>query len=242
MVEIEDAISYPMQSDNWVVTVLIGGALGLFFWLLVPIFILQGYYANVIRTKLAGETEPPSFGDWGQLLIDGLKLFVIGIVYMLVPVLIGGVLAVVGALLGSASEALGFLMFLLAFFVYLVLALAFGYFASVGIVNFVHEDDLSAAFDIGTIKSVGLTKAYAIPWLVGIAIVFGISFVVGMVGIIPILGFIIIIFVTPFTNFFSYMIVFSLWAEGFMEAKGMATNGPADSEPTGTSQPTGADF
>jgi len=214
MSSIADAITYPTESDDWLVTVLIGGVLSLLGFLVVPLLLVYGYLVRAIRANLDGESEPPSFGDWGELLVDGLKALVIVFLYMLVPlavmmVTIGGSIAAIAT--GSdaaAATGVGGLVAggLLAF----VLALVFGYLSAVGLVNFCREERFGAAFDLGRIRDIGLDADFALPWLVSI----GVFFAAGIVGAIPVVGFILGVFL----NFYALVVAANLWANGFDEA------------------------
>lgn len=218
MSSIEDAVTYPMESDDWIVTVLIGGFMLLLSFLLIPAFIAYGYLLRAIRSNLAGEPEPPTFGDWGELIVDGLKVFVIGIIYMIVPLIVmfvtvGGFLA--GIATGSeAGAAAGLGTLLLGMLATFVLALVFGYFAVVGIVNFANEDRFGAAFDVGTLTDVGINGDFAVPWLVSVGVFLGVSIIVGALNIIPGLGALVGVFL----NFYALIVAANLWADGYLAA------------------------
>ncbi|MDZ7730637.1 MAG: DUF4013 domain-containing protein [Natrialbaceae archaeon] len=68
------------SSPSW-----IGGGLMLFSFLILPIFIVYGYFMNVVRESTAESPQVPKFEEWGDLFVDGLKVFVIGFVYMIIP-------------------------------------------------------------------------------------------------------------------------------------------------------------
>ncbi|PSQ41431.1 hypothetical protein BRD14_06445 [Halobacteriales archaeon SW_5_68_122] len=233
MSSIGDAVTYPMESDDWLKTVLIGGAMLLFSFLLIPAFVAYGYMIRAMQASLEGEPEPPSFGDWGGLIVDGLKVFIIGVVYFLVP-LAAMVLTVGGAALavftgseaGAAAGAGTLLFGMLATF---VLALVFGYFAAVGLVNFAREERFGAAFDVGVVKSVGLDGDFAVPWLVSVGVFLAVSIVTSVLNIIPGLGFVVGVFL----NFYALVVAANLWAGGFREAtEGGSTAGQTGIEET----------
>lgn len=218
MSSIEDALTYPTESDDWIVTVVIGGFMLLLSVFLIPAFIAYGYLVRAIRSNLEGEPEPPTFGDWGELIVDGLKVFVVGIVYMIVPLIVmfvtvGGF--VVGVATGSdAGAAAGIGTLLLGMLATFVLALLFGYFAVVGIVNFAKEDRLGAAFDFGTIRAVGFDGDFAVPWLISVGVFFGVSIIVGILNIVPGLGALVGVFL----NFYALIVAANLWADGYLAA------------------------
>lgn len=83
-IDIERVVTYPMQSDEWIKTVLIGGVLTLLAALIVPAFLLYGYLLRVLRAGIAEDEEPPVFDEWGRLLREGVVAFVIVILYQLI--------------------------------------------------------------------------------------------------------------------------------------------------------------
>lgn len=215
MTGFEDALTYPMESDDWVKTVLIGGILSILGFLIVPLFIVYGYLVRAIRANLAGEPEPPAFGDWGELLVEGLKATVIGFVYMLVPlaamaITMGG--AVMAMATGSeAGAAAGFGGIMVGSLLTFVLMLLFGYLATVALVNFAREARLGAAFDVNVIKNVGLSRAFAVPWLLSIAVFMGAV----LLNVVPLIGTLLAVF----ANFYALIVASVLWADGFDNAR-----------------------
>jgi hypothetical protein len=162
MASIEDTITYPMESDEWLKIVLIGGVLTVFGFLIVPMLPVYGYIVRTLRHRLDGRPEPPSFGEWSSLFVDGLQAWVIGIIYLIIPLVVGAVTVggsiaamATGSRAGSAAGVAGLIG---GFLVTFVLALVFGYFAVVGVVNFAREDHFGAAFDLDTIRAVALNR------------------------------------------------------------------------------------
>ena len=130
MSSIEEALTYPTESDDWIVTVLIGGVLTVLSILIIPAFIVYGYLVRAIRANLEGEPEPPTFGDWGELVVDGIKVVVVGFVYMIVPLIVmsvtvgTAVLAILSG--GEAGAAAGVGTLVVGMLATFVLALVFG--------------------------------------------------------------------------------------------------------------------
>jgi hypothetical protein len=81
---VSDSIKYP--TSNWG-KVLILGVIMIASFLIVPVFLLIGYLFRIIKATLAGLDELPEFDEVGEMFIDGLKVFVVGIVYS-IPVII----------------------------------------------------------------------------------------------------------------------------------------------------------
>jgi hypothetical protein len=212
--DFNEVITYPMERENWVKTVLIGGVLSFFGFLLLPLFVVYGYVVRTIDGSLEGSSEPPAFEDWGGLLVDGLQAWIIGIIYLIIPVIvafvtIGGSIAAMatGGRAGAAAGIGGMMVGLVLTF---ILSLAFGYLAVAAIVNFAREGQFGAAFDFDVIKSVVFDREYAVAWLVSVAI----FFVAGLVNVIPFIGWIL----TPFVGFYAAVVAADLWADGFARA------------------------
>lgn len=214
MTSIEDAITYPTESDEWILTVLIGGVLTLLSVLVVPVFLVSGYVVRAIRANLDGEPEPPTFGDWGELFVDGLKATVIGFVYMLVPFVVLGA-TVGGAVVamatgGDAGVAAGLGGMLVGLFVSFLLFVAFGYLSAVAVVNFAREGRLGAGFDVGVVRDVGLDAEFAVPYLVSVAVFVAAS----LLNVIPVVGSLVAVF----ASFYAAIVAAALWADGFVQA------------------------
>ena len=220
MAPIEDAVTYPTENDEWLKIILIGGVLTVFGFLIVPMLPVYGYIVRTLRHRLDGQPEPPSFEDWGSLFVDGLQAWIIGIIYLLIPLVVGSVTVggsiaamATGSRAGSAAGVAGLIG---GFLVTFVLALVFGYFAVVAVVNFAREDRFGAAFDIDTIRAVALDREYAIPWGVSVVVFIVAGVIASVLNIIPFLGFV----VGTFVFFYAQIVAAYLWADGFTAALG----------------------
>lgn len=210
--DFERLAKFPLQDeDDWIVTVLIGGALVFFGFLFVPMLIVYGYMVDVMRGAVEGETEPPAFGDWGDLIVDGVKAFVVILAYQIVPAVVGGGLLVLFLLIGMGADsgALSFLGFFLGFGAWGVLSLVFGYVGMAAVVNFAVEDEIGAAFDLETLRTVVTSK----DWLMAWAFYFGISLVAGVVGSLGI--------TYPFASFYALSSGGRAFGEAFASATGV---------------------
>lgn len=218
MTSLNDALRYPMDRDDWTRTVLIGGLLSLVGFLLVPLLFVYGYLARTIRRSLVNDPEPPTFDDWEDLLVDGAKVAAIGIAYFLIPAVVGAIVVggsvvaiATGTGTGVASGLLG--LFLGMLFVG-ALSLVFGYVAAAAAVNFVHEDDLSAAFDVGALRSIVFDADYFVAWLLSVAVFVGAGVIASVLNAVPVLGAI----AAPFVFFYAMVVAANLWADGFRTA------------------------
>ncbi|WP_136590056.1 DUF4013 domain-containing protein [Salinigranum halophilum] len=215
---IEESLRYLRSSEDWIKTVLIGGLLTIFGFLLVPLFIVVGYYVRVLRGTMHDESEPPVFDDWGEMLMEGLKGFAIYVVYGLVPGIIGAIIAFVGiggAIAGDSGAAgvLGGLVALVGFLVALALGLLAAYIVPAALANFVEKDDLMAGFAFGEIRAVITTKAYAMGWLTAFALLLGAGILTSVLSIVPVIGTVIGIFVTFYAAVAAFYVIGHTWAD-----------------------------
>lgn len=207
-----------MENEDWMKTVVIGGLLLLFSFLLVPMFVVYGYLVRAIRESLDDNPEPPVFDAWGELLVDGVQAWLIGLVYMVIPLVVVG-LTVGGSIAAMATGsdagvAAGLATLLAGLLVSFVLALLFGYLAVAAVVNFAREGRFGAGFDVDVIRKVAFSRDFAIAWLTAAAVFLAAGIVAGVLNVIPILGFVLGAFLT----FFVAVVAANIWADGFASA------------------------
>jgi hypothetical protein len=144
-----DSLKYPLK--NWVKLIILGVIL------LIPIVNLigLGYYLKSIRSTYEGSNLLPGFNNMGELFINGIKLFVVCVIYAVIPL----ILFIVASILGS-------LLLLLAIISTIVISIV----AFMGIANMVYyNNDIGAALRyreiIDTINAIGWGK-YIIWWII----------------------------------------------------------------------------
>ena len=213
---IVDAFNYPRESEDVVKTVLIGGLLTLFSFLLIPAFFAGGYLLRVLERTAAGDDEPPVFEGWGDLGIEGLKAFLITMVYGSVPFVIGGALLAVSLAIGSGGDALGAIgalgMFL-AMTVWFALGLAVAYVVPAALANYAEKRTIGAGFDVATLKPVLTNKTYAIGWLTAFAVILIGGVLASVVGVVPLLGQIAGAFIGFYVAMGAYAVIGRTWAD-----------------------------
>lgn len=218
MEPIEDVLRYPTRREDWIATVLIGGVLTLFSFLIIPGIVVTGYVLAVIRGRATGEETPPAWGNWADLFVDGLKAWVVAFVYAIVPTVVA--IAVFGtaiAAMASGSDlgvAVGLLGLGLGSLFWLVVALAFFYPLPASLANLAVTGRLGAAFDVGTVRQLVTTRAYAVPWLWGLAVLVVASVVGGGINAVPLIGWI----VGAIFLFYIDVVLGVLWGAGFADA------------------------
>ena len=193
---LNESVNYLRNSDDWLTTVIIGGVLGLLSVFVVPTFLVLGYVMRVLRRTMRDDEEPPVFDDWGDLLVDGLKAFVVAFVYALVPGLVAlafGVVGFFGVVGGAGADsgglaALGSVTILVGLLFAFVLGLVAAYVTPAALANYAEKDRIGAGFAVGDLRPVLTSGQYATAWLTAVAVLVGAGILAGVVGAIPFLG------------------------------------------------------
>ncbi len=232
---ISDSLRYP--SSDWSKVVILG-VLFLISFLIIPIFLALGYTFRVIKASLAGLEELPAFEEWGEMFVEGIKLFLVYMIYSL-PALIIIIISFISlwaslisltnivqasgntvtpnmflALTGSSAIIGLIIAGLYILVIYPIMAVAIGNMAY-------YNGELGAAFRFDEILSiisqigwVDLIIWYIVVIIVGVAI----GLVVSIISIIPIIGWIIPIFlVYPYFYLFYARAIAWLYSSAFTE-------------------------
>lgn len=214
---ISDSIKYP--SSNWG-KILILGIIIIASILIVPIFLLYGYILRIMKATLAGLDELPEFDEIGDMFVDGLKVFVVGIVYA-IPVWI--IAAIIGAVMGNVSSTtatVGPAMVWAIFFgniIFVIIAVIIGLIEVMAIANMAYNDgDLGAAFRFSEILDyiarIGWGK-YIVTYIL-IAIVSFIGFLIGMLTFFILIGIILLpLIIAPYIVMFGSRAIALLFAD-----------------------------
>ena len=219
---ISDSIKYP--SSNWG-KVLILGIITIASVLIIPVFLLIGYVFRIIKATLAGIDELPEFDEIGSMFVDGLKVFVVGIIYA-IPVWI--ISAIVSLLMGgntaatTASLGPGYLFaILLGNIIFFIIALIIGLVELMAIANMAYNDgDLGAAFRfseiLDIIAAIGWGK-YIATYIV-IVIIAMIGVIIGALTMIILIGFILLpLIILPYVVMFEARGIALLFADAVGE-------------------------
>lgn len=230
---ISDSIKYP--SKDWS-KVIILGLLFIVSFLIIPLFLVYGYLFRVIKASLAGVEELPDFDDWGEMLVDGIKLFFVYIIYLLPGIIIAlyslftliftlssfnhlnptatVTPTILYSLIGG-GVLFGFVFSLIySLVVYPIMAVAIGNMAF-------YDGELGSAFRFGeifsTISQIGWVDL--IIWYIAVILVSLAIIVIGtLIAIIPILGwFVLTLIIYPFMYLFYGRAVAWLYASAFTE-------------------------
>ena len=80
---LREVLSYPFKDPKWVEKFLIGSLLSLGSFFVLPLFLIYGYLAEILRNALKGkELSLPEWDEWEKKFIEGAKLFAVGLIYM----------------------------------------------------------------------------------------------------------------------------------------------------------------
>jgi hypothetical protein len=189
---------------------------------IIPIvnWIVVGYAAGVLRES-PGTEVPPKLERYGEMFVDGAKVFFASLIYMLIPIILiatggaslfAGLLSMQGSvvvpsvMLGGAGAVLLLVGVLSAIILLLLLA--------VGMAHMLKTGKFGKAFAfgeiIGIIRSIGWGKY--IGWivvLVIITIVLG-----GVAGLIPYVGWVISAVISPILSVFVFRSLGLLYNDG----------------------------
>ncbi|WP_424354156.1 DUF4013 domain-containing protein [Methanobacterium sp. MBAC-LM] len=187
---IGDAVRYPSQDWKKVVT------FGVFFllnYVIIGILFWPGYALRALKATLAGSDELPEFGDWGEMVIDSLKLIIVSIVYSIIPAIViligifGSAASIqnLGSLMSPAA-ALGLISGVVL--IGIILEIIFSLALILAIANMaLYDSDLGAAFRFSEIidlaKSIGYVD-YIIWFIVMIIVGIVIGIVAGILNVI----------------------------------------------------------
>lgn len=156
---------------------------------------LLGYLVKVLR----GDKPAPEVEGWGTLFVDGIKLFIISLIWAIPSLIIfffffGSLIG--GALMEGNPSAMiaalaGALIYLVLFF---IVALITGLLSLMGAIRFARTGSMGEAFNFGaileTIGKIGWgTYIVALIVLLIVQVVIGI--VLSIIAMIPVLGGII---------------------------------------------------
>lgn len=231
---LEEGLSYPFKGDNSIGRNLIGGLLLVFFWLFVPLLAFFGYIVRVLRTTAEGEENPPEFGDWGDMIVDGLKGMVVFLAYGIIPyALLFGIITFMGVLgqAGESGQAIAGGIGILGFLLTLVVSVVVQYIVPAALANFAREERIGAAFDFSTLQNVLLSSDYFVAWLLPI-VVFVLLYGIGIFLAITVVGLILL----PWLYFYGFVVTYRMF--GMAYAKALDLDG--DSAEPGTDQEPGS--
>lgn len=189
--------AFVFQDERWVQKVLIGGLFYIAAFLLIGIFFILGYCARLARNVIAGVPKPlPEWDDLSTYFVDGVKLAVVGLLYILPFIIIFCAVFIPAGIIGAIGErhdndfaqfASGTMATCLWCLV-VPLSLALSFWLPAALTFAVVEDRIGAAFEIGRIwryiknNFVNYLLAFLVYLVARFAVPFGaILFCIGIV-------------------------------------------------------------
>ena len=168
-------------------------------WILLAIStiifpLIMGYMVRIY----SGVKPAPEPGNWVGMFIDGLKLFIIGIIYGIPIFIVMAIFFVPAAMMSDPLAALGTIG--IGLLIALVVGILIALISTIGIIRFAQKDSMGQAFAFGAI----LEHIGKIGWgsyIIAIIILMVAGFVFGIIGsilsMIPVLGWLIMLFLYP---------------------------------------------
>lgn len=183
----KDSLEY--SAKDWKKLIILG-VICLFSFLLIPIFLITGYNYRVIDTAvhgiINGRDPLPEFEDVIGMFVDGVKVVIVQIAYLIVPLLIFLIFALCAGQIGGFASSVLMVVGTLITFIGIVLACLMG---QMGICHMAYNDGaFTKAFALSEIREaideIGWFKCIA-TYIGLIIITVAISFVVtAIIGII----------------------------------------------------------
>jgi len=220
--DIGKSFGYVFEDKKWIEKVLIGGLVSL-----VPILgplLIMGYGITVVRNVRNHKPDPlPAWDDWGEKIIDGLKLLVIYFVWSLPLVVLYFLMLLPLALAGDsdAGNAVG------SIFVTCFSCLAFLYgivvwLAMPGItIKYAERGEISDGFKVGEILD--FTKQHLGQIIIVALVSWVVYMIAGLVGLL--LCFVGLIF----TSFWGMLVQYHMIAQIGLEPAPARSIGSAES-------------
>src|SRR2546428_7372993 len=94
--------TFVFDDPRWVTKILLGGLFFLASFVIIGIFFVYGYCARLVRNVINGVQYPlPEWDDLGEYFTEGLKLFVVGLLYAIPIGIVVGIMIVPAIIMGA---------------------------------------------------------------------------------------------------------------------------------------------
>jgi hypothetical protein len=218
--DIVKSFAYVFDDDRWVTKLLIAAGillLGVLLGILIipailAAALLGGYGVEITRRVIRGQTPIlPEWDNAGDLLVDGIKVWVIGLVYAIPAILVGLCLGTPAAIIAEDAPEFSQLVSAFSSCIDLLWGVVVAFLLPAAIGRFVAKDDLGAAFQFGEVFNL-VRDNFTTYLLVAIM-----SWVAGLIGGLGILicglGWLV---TAPYSSF----VMSHLAGQGYLEATG----------------------
>jgi hypothetical protein len=230
--DIGKSFGFVFDDDEWITKLLIAAAILLvgilFFWvLLIPAilagFLLGGYGVEITRRVIHGRSPVlPEWDNWGELLIDGLKAWIIGLVYALPIIVVSLCLGAPIGILAEDAEEVAQVFSAFMSCLNLLWGIVMAFLLPAAIAFFVAEGEVSAAFRFGDVFK--LVRDNFTTYLL-VAVMCWVASLIGGLGLL-VCGVGVLV-----TAPYSTMVTNHLYAQGFLAAGGQAQQPVLEEEP-----------
>lgn len=183
----KDAMEYSVQDGKRLIKL---GIICLFNFLILPIFLQLGYSYRVtkvaVKGMINGDDALPDFSDAISMFIDGLKIFVVKFVYIIVPIIIFAVFMWAGRAVGGSA---GGIITGIGVILTVVIGVVAYILSDLAVCHMAAEDEaLSTAFDIKSLRAI----AKSIGWLRLIGFYIGLLLIMLVITLVVILVLVIL--------------------------------------------------
>jgi hypothetical protein len=220
--DIGKAFTFVFDDEDWIVKILIAAAIlvvGILLGILVipaivAIALLAGYSVEITRRVIHGNPQVlPEWDNWGDLIADGLKAIVIGIVYSLPMIVLSICLGIPIAIFAEDAEAVSSVLSVLLSCVNFLWGIAMSIVLPAAIAFYAAAGELSAAFRFGEVFA--LVRDNLKTYLVTFLMSWVASFVGGLGSLVCGVGVLV-------TSPYSWMVTGHLYGQAYLEATGQA--------------------
>ena len=168
--------------------------------------LIMGYSLRVMK----GTTPAPEPGDYLGMFIDGIKMIIIEIVYMIIPIIIGAVIffmsggfGILTMMLMDVGNWLAYAGMLIAtlgvsLFVLLIISFIFSLFGIIGMVRFARTGSMGEAFAFSEITNT-IGKIGWVQYIIALIVLnIVLAVIYGIISLIPVIGFLLLLIIAPY--------------------------------------------
>ena len=225
--DIKEIFMYPTRDKEWSVKMIIGIALSL-----LPIvnFFCAGYAYRIFKAGLEGKPPTmPEWGEWGDIFMQGFMIFLLRLVYFLIPLVFlgtGSVLLISAFVLkektGLFSE--GIILPAAVFIgVGVILAIVAAVLFPMALALYAKNDErFGAALRIWEVVH-NIFKAFD-EYAVAVVLMISVFFAYFVLSAIPYLGILIAVLLTFYIKYLFYYALFGPACVGAFEKAAVADN------------------
>ena len=178
----KDSLEYSLQEGK---TLLKLGVMMFFSFLILPIFLVLGYYYRVLDTAthgmINGDDKLPKFDDLTSMFVDGLKVFLVKFIYLLIPCIIFLASLIIGGQISGLNNNVGSGVMFVGIIISIILAILFYFLSIMAVSNMVaNNGSIKDAFDYKSIWKI----ISNVGWLRYIGFYLGLIIIITVISII----------------------------------------------------------